>query len=222
MGNFLEFRNVTYTYQNHKKQYISLKNISYSFDKGKIYGIVGSDDSGKIATIILAGGLDKPTYGKVIYKGNDVTKIGLSKYRRNDSAIIFKSSNLIYYLNAYENIVVALKIANIKIKDKKKYCLNLLETFGLSKKQCFENISNLSANLQQRVALARAIVKNTDLILADEPTGNLNEKESQVFLNDLITLAHQGRCIIISTHSPSLAAKCDVQLRIQNGQIFEI
>ena len=99
MENVLEFKNVTYTYQNYKNQYVSLKNTSYSFDKGKIYGVVGSDDSGKIATVILAAGLDKPANGKVIYKGNDVTKIGLSKYRRNDSAIIFKSSNLIYYLN---------------------------------------------------------------------------------------------------------------------------
>ena len=97
MENVLEFKNVTYTYQNYKNQYVSLKNTSYSFDKGKIYGVVGSDDSGKIATVILAAGLDKPANGKVIYKGNDVTKIGLSKYRRNDSAIIFKSSNLIYY-----------------------------------------------------------------------------------------------------------------------------
>lgn len=222
MENVLEFKNVTYTYQNYKNQYVSLKNTSYSFDKGKIYGVVGSDDSGKIATVILAAGLDKPANGKVIYKGNDVTKIGLSKYRRNDSAIIFKSSNLIYYLNAYENILATLKIAKIKVSNKKKYCLNILEKLGLSKKQCFESVDNLPVNLQQRVALARAIVKNNDLILADEPTGNLDEKDSQEFLDDLITLAHQGRCVIVSTCSPSLAAKCDVQLRIQNGQIIEI
>ncbi|MCI9630135.1 ABC transporter ATP-binding protein [Thomasclavelia cocleata] len=219
----LGFEDVSYHYSDGSDNITILNKANYSFEKGKIYAIVGASGSGKTTTIVLAGGLDKPKAGKVYFKGTDTAEIGLNKYRRNDVSIVFQSYNLIYYMNAYENVANALEIANIKVNDKKDYCLKILNGLGLSKEQCFRDIRKLSGGQQQRVAIARAIAKDVDLILADEPTGNLDEKNSQDILKTFIDLAHKNnKCVIIVTHSPSLAKKCDVQLKIMEGQIVEI
>ena len=219
----LGFEDVSYHYSDGLDNITILNKANYSFEKGKIYAIVGASGSGKTTTIVLAGGLDKPKAGKVYFKGTDTAEIGLNKYRRNDVSIVFQSYNLIYYMNAYENVANALEIANIKVNDKKDYCLKILNALGLSKEQCFRDIRKLSGGQQQRVAIARAIAKDVDLILADEPTGNLDEKNSQDILKTFIELAHKNnKCVIIVTHSLSLAKKCDVQLKIMEGQIVEI
>ncbi|WP_278627119.1 ABC transporter ATP-binding protein [Thomasclavelia cocleata] len=219
----LGFEDVSYHYSDGLDNITILNKANYSFEKGKIYAIVGASGSGKTTTIVLAGGLDKPKAGKVYFKGTDTAEIGLNKYRRNDVSIVFQSYNLIYYMNAYENVANALEIANIKVNDKKDYCLKILNGLGLSKEQCFRDIRKLSGGQQQRVAIARAIAKGVDLILADEPTGNLDEKNSQDILKTFIELAHKNnKCVIIVTHSLSLAKKCDVQLKIMEGQIVEI
>ncbi|WP_279159854.1 ABC transporter ATP-binding protein [Thomasclavelia cocleata] len=219
----LGFEDVSYHYSDGLDNITILNKANYSFEKGKIYAIVGASGSGKTTTIVLAGGLDKPKAGKVYFKGTDTAEIGLNKYRRNDVSIVFQSYNLIYYMNAYENVANALEIANIKVNDKKDYCLKILNGLGLSKEQCFRDIRKLSGGQQQRVAIARAIAKDVDLILADEPTGNLDEKNSQDILKTFIELAHKNnKCVIIVTHSLSLAKKCDVQLKIMEGQIVEI
>lgn len=223
MEAILGFEDVSYHYSDGSDNITILNKANYSFEKGKIYAIVGASGSGKTTTIVLAGGLDKPKAGKVYFKGTDTTEIGLNKYRRNDVSIVFQSYNLIYYMNAYENVANALEIANIKVNDKKDYCLKILNGLGLSKEQCFRDIRKLSGGQQQRVAIARAIAKDVDLILADEPTGNLDEKNSQDILKTFIELAHKNnKCVIIVTHSLSLAKKCDVQLKIMEGQIVEI
>ena len=223
METILEFEDVSYHYLDGSSNVTILDKANYSFQKGKIYVIVGASGSGKTTTIILAGGLDKPKSGKVFFKGTDTAKIGLNKYRRNNISIVFQSYNLIHYMNAYENVVNAIEIAGVKIPNKKEYCLKILNDLGLSKEQCLRDIRKLSGGQQQRVAIARAIAKDVDLILADEPTGNLDEKNSREILKAFIELAHNNnKCVIIVTHSPSLAKKCDVQLKINDGQIVEI
>ena len=223
METILEFEDVSYHYLDGSSNVTILDKANYSFQKGKIYAIVGASGSGKTTTIILAGGLDKPKSGKVFFKGTDTAKIGLNKYRRNNISIVFQSYNLIHYMNAYENVVNAIEIAGVKIPNKKEYCLKILNDLGLSREQCLRDIRKLSGGQQQRVAIARAIAKDVDLILADEPTGNLDEKNSREILKAFIELAHNNnKCVIIVTHSPSLAKKCDVQLKINDGQIVEI
>lgn len=223
METILSFEDVSYHYLDGSSNVSILDRANYCFEKGKIYAIVGASGSGKTTTIVLAGGLDKPKSGKVCFRNKDTAQIGLNKFRRNDISIVFQSYNLIHYMNAYENVVNAIEIANLKIPDKKEYCLKILNSLGLSKEQCFRDIRKLSGGQQQRVAIARAIAKDVDLILADEPTGNLDEKNSQDILNTFIELAHKNdKCIIIVTHSRSLAQKCDVQLKISEGQIIEI
>lgn len=223
METILSFEDVSYHYLDGSSNVTILDKANYCFEKGKIYAIVGASGSGKTTTIVLAGGLDKPKAGKVLFKGNDTAKIGLNKYRRNNISIVFQSYNLIHYMNAYENVANAIEIANIKVPNKKEYCLRILDDLGLSQEQCFRDIRKLSGGQQQRVAIARAIAKDVDLILADEPTGNLDEKNSRDILKTFIDLAHNNnKCVIIVTHSPSLAKRCDVQLKINEGQIIEI
>lgn len=223
METVLGFEDVSYHYLDGSSNVTILDKANYSFEKGKIYAIVGASGSGKTTTIVLAGGLDKPKAGKVCFKGMDTAKIGLNKYRRNDISIVFQSYNLIHYMNAYENVANAIEIAGIKVNNKKEYCLKILNNLGLSNEQCFRDIRKLSGGQQQRVAIARAIAKDVDLILADEPTGNLDEKNSRDILKTFIDLAHDNdKCVIIVTHSPSLAQKCDVQLKITEGQIIEL
>ena len=223
METILSFEDVSYSYLDGSSTVTILDKANYDFEKGKIYAIVGASGSGKTTTIVLAGGLDKPKEGKVNFKGTDINQIGLNKYRRNDISIVFQAYNLIYYMNAYENIANAIEIPNIKVPNKKEYCLNILQKLGLTKDQCFRDIRKLSGWQQQRIAIARAMAKDVDLILADEPTGNLDEKNSREILKIFIDLAHNdNKCVVIVTHSPSLAAKCDAQLKISDGQIIEV
>ena len=175
----MNFEDVSYHYLDGSSNVSILNKANYSFEKGKIYAIVGASGSGKTTTIVLAGGLDKPKGGKVIFKGQDTARIGLNKYRRNDISIVFQSYNLIHYMNAYENVANAIEIAGRKVQNKKEYCLDILKKLGLSKEQSLRDIRKLSGGQQQRIAIARAIAKDVDLILADEPTGNLDEKNSK-------------------------------------------
>ena len=223
METILSFEDVSYSYLDGSSTVTILDKANYDFEKGKIYAIVGASGSGKTTTIVLAGGLDKPKEGKVNFKGTDINQIGLNKYRRNDISIVFQAYNLIYYMNAYENVANAIEIPNIKVPNKKEYCLNILQKLTLDRVLCFRDIRKLSGGQQQRIAIARAMAKDVDLILADEPTGNLDEKNSREILKIFIDLAHNdNKCVVIVTHSPSLAAKCDAQLKISDGQIIEV
>lgn len=223
MENILTFKDVCYHYQDGSKQVSILDKANYSFEKGKIYAIVGASGSGKTTTIVLAGGLDTPKDGTMYFKEQDIKKNGLSNYRKNDISIVFQSYNLIHYMNALENVCNAITITGKKISNKNEYGLSILEKLGLSKEESIRDIRKLSGGQQQRVAIARAIAKDVDLILADEPTGNLDEKNSNEILNIFIELAHQqDKCVIIVTHSNALANKCDVILKIKEGQIITI
>ena len=228
METILSFEDVSYSYLDGSSTVTFgdlevLHDIDFTVSKGEVVTIIGASGSGKTTTIVLAGGLDKPKEGKVNFKGTDINQIGLNKYRRNDISIVFQAYNLIYYMNAYENVANAIEIPNIKVPNKKEYCLNILQKLGLTKDQCFRDIRKLSGGQQQRIAIARAMAKDVDLILADEPTGNLDEKNSREILKIFIDLAHNdNKCVVIVTHSPSLAAKCDAQLKISDGQIIEV
>lgn len=142
MEKLLELENVSYSYQDGKEKNQILDHASYLFEKGKIYAVVGASGSGKTTTLSLASGLDKPDDGKVLFKGKDIQEIGLNKYRREDISIVFQSYNLIYYMNALENVMSALEIAGIKRKDKKNIVylfLNNLDFPKMNVKEIFDN-----------------------------------------------------------------------------------
>ena len=222
MESLLEFKNVSYSYPDGQDDDPVLKDTSYSFEKGKVYAIVGSSGSGKTTTLALASGLDSPQEGKILYKQEDISQIGLTKYRKEKMTIVFQSYNLIYYMNALDNVMLALDIAHKKIKNKKEYCLQILDQLGISKDMALRDVRKLSGGQQQRVAIARAIVKDTDLILADEPTGNLDEDNALEVMKLFIELAHQeNKCVIIVSHSLTLASMCDQQLKIKNEKLID-
>ncbi len=223
MENILTFKNVGYHYIDGTQKVTILDKANYNFEKGKIYAVVGPSGSGKTTTIALAGGLDNAKEGAVLYDGKDISKIGNNEYRRKYVSIVFQSYNLIHYMNAYENVMNALTISKIKKTDNKQYVIDTLMSLGLSHDQCFRDIRKLSGGQQQRIAIARAIAKDVDIILADEPTGNLDKKNALAIIKTLHQLAREkNKCVILVTHSMSIAKSCDVQLQIEEGQIIEI
>lgn len=218
----LTYDNVCYYYKDGSRQVNILKDAHYQFEKGKIYAIVGASGSGKTTSLVLAGGLDEPKSGHILYKGEDISKIGLTKYRRNHVSIVFQSYNLITYMNALQNVMSAMEISHIKVHDKKKYAMDILKDLGLNEDECKRDIRKLSGGQQQRVAIARAIAKDVDLILCDEPTGNLDEETSQGIIETFVRLAHEkNKCVIVVTHSKEFASCLDVQLKIHQGQFIE-
>ena len=219
----LSFENVCYHYKDGSSQVNILKNASYQFEKGKIYAIVGASGSGKTTSLVLAGGLDRPKAGHILYKGIDIEKIGLTKYRKNNVSIVFQSYNLITYMNAVQNVIHAMEISGIIVPNKKEYALNILKDLGLSEDESQRDIRKLSGGQQQRIAIARAMAKDVDLILCDEPTGNLDEETSRGIIQTFMNLAHQkNKCVIVVTHSKDFAACLDIQLKIHQGQLEKI
>ena len=219
----LSFENVCYHYKDGSSQVNILKNASYQFEKGKIYAIVGASGSGKTTSLVLAGGLDRPKAGHILYKGIDIEKIGLTKYRKNNVSIVFHSYNLITYMNAVQNVINAMEISGIIVPNKKEYALNILKELGLSEDESQRDIRKLSGGQQQRIAIARAMAKDVDLILCDEPTGNLDEETSRGIIQTFMNLAHQkNKCVIVVTHSKDFAACLDIQLKIHQGQLEKI
>lgn len=189
----LSFENVCYHYKDGSSQVNILKNASYQFEKGKTYAIVGASGSGKTTSLVLAGGLDSPKAGHILYKGIDIEKIGLTKYRKNNVSIVFQSYNLITYMNAVQNVINAMEISGIIVPNKKEYALNILKELGLSEDESQRDIRKLSGGQQQRIAIARAMAKDVDLILCDEPTGNLDEETSRGIIQTFINLAHKKK-----------------------------
>lgn len=223
METVLSFKDVCYHYKDGNRQVNILKDASYDFELGKTYAIVGASGSGKTTSLVLAGGLDSPKSGQILFRNEDLSKIGLSKYRRNHVSIVFQSYNLIHYLNAYQNVVNAMDISHIKVPNKKEYAINILKELGLNDEECKRDIRKLSGGQQQRVAVARAIAKDVDLILCDEPTGNLDDETSKGIIQNLIDLAHtKNKCVIVVTHSKEFAECLDVQLKINKGKLEKI
>lgn len=192
--------NVKYSYAGNKTV---LKNISAEFDVGKIYAIIGPSGCGKTTLLSLLGGLDSPSGGQVLYQGEDIEKKGLAWHRKNNVAFIFQNYNLIDYMTPAENVALTSKLPPLPI----------LERLGLTKEESKRNVLKLSGGQQQRVAIARALASDTSIILADEPTGNLDEDTAAEIANILKECAHQmNKCVIIVTHSNHLAKQADVTL----------
>ena len=207
----LELKDVCYRYEDTPKDDYVLKNINYEFDLGKTYAIKGKSGSGKTTLLSLLAGLEKCQEGKIIYDGKDLNKLDLDNYRSKSIGIVFQSYNLLPHLNAIENIVLSMDISKSKIKDKTKEAIRLLEKVGLSEKEGKRRVLKLSGGEQQRVAIARSLSYNPDIILADEPTGNLDEQTENDIIKILTDLAKkENKCIIIVTHSVNVAKKVDI------------
>jgi len=193
-----------------------LNNVTFEFEPGHIYAIVGKSGAGKTTLLSVLSGLASPTSGTITYNGKDVKDLNKYEYRSKYVGVIFQNFNLLTKLTAAENIVLSLDISGVKIKDKKAEAYRLLESVGFEEDEYDRRILKLSGGQQQRVAIARALSYNPDIILADEPTGNLDGETEKDIMKILRELANAGKCVIIVTHSPSVAEATDITYELKN------
>ena len=204
----LTLKDVAYSYEESSKKVF--ENLSYTFESGKIYAVVGRSGAGKTTLLSLLSGLETPTEGAVCFKDQDIRKIDRYKYRSRYVGIIFQSFNLLPHLTAMENVILSMDVSGIKYSDKKKKAMELLKKVGLEEGEAKRRVLKLSGGQQQRVAIARALSYDPEVILADDPTGNL-DKETE---DEIMKIFHQlvreeDKCIIIVTHSEEVSAQAD-------------
>lgn len=207
----LELKDVSYYYKSQKDKII-LNHISYEFKKGVMYAILGSSGSGKTTLLSLLAGLDVPIEGTVCVAGEDILQRGLNAHRRDNVSLVFQNYNLIDYLTPVENVKLGGKA------DAEK----LLRQMGIDELQRKRNVMQLSGGQQQRVAIARALASKAPILLADEPTGNLDEDTANEIISIFQKLAHeQEKCVIVVTHSKELAEQADHILTLKKGKFAE-
>ena len=206
--NILEAKNLSYNYANSKEKVLS--SVNQGFEEGEFHAIIGKSGAGKSTFLSLLAGLDSPQDGEILFRGENIEKEGYSKHRRDNISLVFQNYNLIEYLTPLENIRLVNKHASEDI---------LLE-LGLDRSQIKRNILKLSGGQQQRVAIARALVSEAPVILADEPTGNLDQASSKEIIDLFKRLAKErNKCVIVVTHSKDIADAADVVLEISNKKL---
>lgn len=207
----LELKDVSYYYKSQKDKII-LDHISYEFKKGVMYAVLGSSGSGKTTLLSLLAGLDVPIDGTICVAGENILQKGLNAHRRDNVSLVFQNYNLIDYLTPVENVKLGGKA------DAEK----LLTQMGIDELQRKRNVMQLSGGQQQRVAIARALASKAPILLADEPTGNLDEDTANEIIAIFQKLAHeQEKCVIVVTHSKELAEQADHILTLKKGAFEE-
>ena len=206
----LELIDVSYRYNDASKDDYVFKNLSYTFEAGKVYAIKGKSGSGKTTLLSLISGLEKCSEGKIIFDGKDLKKMNLDEYRSTHIGIVFQSYNLLPYLTALENVTLAMDISKEKITNKKDKALQLMQKVGLDESYANRKILKLSGREQQRIVIARSLSCGAKMIVADEPTGNLDKDTENDIMSILKDLArNDNKCIIIVTHSENVCKQVD-------------
>lgn len=206
----LELKKLTYKYKDADKN--TLNDINYIFKEGVFYAITGKSGAGKSTFLSLLSGLDTPTSGEILFKGENILEEGYYKHRKNNITLVFQSYNLIDYLTPLENIRLVNKEADSDI----------LLSLGLSEDKINRNVLKLSGGEQQRVAIARALVSKAPIILADEPTGNLDSETGREIIDVFKRLAlEKNKCVIVVTHSKELAEEADINLILEKTKLTE-
>lgn len=209
--NILEIKDVSYSYSSSNEEVLSL--VNRGFEQGKFYAIIGKSGTGKSTLLSLLAGLDSPDTGQILFKNNNIEEKRHNYHRKNNISLVFQNYNLIDYLNPLENIRLVNKNASEDI---------LLE-LGLDKSQTRRNVMKLSGGQQQRVAIARALVSEAPIILADEPTGNLDDVTAGEIIDILKKLAmERNKCVIVVTHSKEVAKAADIVLELKDRKLQEV
>lgn len=219
--NILSTHNLTKTYGTGDNVVHALTDVSLDIEEGKFVSIIGSSGSGKSTLLNLLGGLDRPTSGDVILDGKAIFEMddeALTIFRRRKIGFVFQNYNLVPILNVYENIVLPIELDGTKIDT--AYVDKIMDVLGLSEKK-FSMTNQLSGGQQQRVAIARALAAKPSIILADEPTGNLDSKTSMDVIALLkLTGKEFAQTIVMITHNEEIATMADQMIRIEDGRIF--
>lgn len=211
MNKILSMKNVSYRYEDADANDYVLKDINYDFELGKTYAICGKSGSGKTTLLSLISGLETKYEGVITYDNKDLKQIDLDKYRNTHIGIVFQSYNLLPHLTTIENIILSMDISGIKNKDKRTQALKLMKSVGLNETFADRRVLKLSGGEQQRIAIARSLSYNPHVILADEPTGNLDKDTEDEILKIFKDLAHkENKCVIIVTHSKNVSDNVDI------------
>ena len=217
----LEVSHVSYVYRNRYQSVQAVKDVSYAFAYGKLTALVGKSGSGKTTLLSLLAGLDLPTEGEVLYNGTPTAKLDLDAYRRQDAAVIYQSYNLFPKLTVLENAMVPLLLQKKSKQEAQEAAARRLAEAGIGEDMFKRYPNMLSGGEQQRVAIARALTTGARIILADEPTGNLDVENSEHIIRILHTLAReQNYCVVVVTHDLGIAEAADQVLRLQDGRIL--
>ena len=216
----LILKDVKYTYKSKYQTVNALKGITYEFQPQKFYALIGRSGSGKTTLLSLLAALDVPTEGEVLYQGTSTKELDRDKYHQDSVAVIYQSYNLLPLLTVLENVAFPLEMKGVP--NAKQIAAEKLQVVGLNETYHKRLPAMLSGGEQQRVAVARALTSEAQIILADEPTGNLDTENSEVIIDLLQKLAHeQGYCVIVVTHDLSIADKADEVLRMKDGTLVE-
>jgi len=219
----LELKDVSYRYKSKYQQVDAVKHVNCAFEKGKVYGLVGKSGSGKSTLLSLLAGLDLPTSGQVLFEGRPTSEMDLAKYRRECAAMIYQSFRLFPLLTVSENITYPMELRGFNGKKARDRARELVKRVALPESVLDRFPNMLSGGEQQRVAIARAMSMDSSLLLADEPTGNLDEENSVNIIDILVKLAHEsGYCVIIATHDLSILPKMDVVFRMNSGVLHRM
>lgn len=216
----LEVKNVSYKYSGTDRNV--LEDININFERGKIYAIVGKSGSGKTTLLSILSGLDVCTEGEIFFEGKNLKEINRYDYRAKSIGVVFQAYNLLTTASVVENIVLAMNISGVKDPNKEEIAYKTLESVGLSREKAKRKVLKLSGGEQQRVGIARVLSHNPNIIIADEPTGNLDYETEEEILNIFAKLAHEkDKCVIIVTHSKVVAEFADVVLNLSGGKLAD-
>lgn len=217
----LQLDDVSYQYVTPYVTVQAVRNVTYGFEKGKVYSLTGTSGSGKTTLLSIMAGLDLPSSGQVLFKGKPTSQLDLDRYRRENTTVIYQNFYLLPLLTVAENVMYPMELIGEKPAKARKKALELIKQVGLTEDEFGRFPTQLSGGQQQRVAIARALGTPAEVILADEPTGNLDKENTETVLNLLVDLAHtHNYCVIIITHDNELAAKTDVTLQMDDGKLL--
>lgn len=219
----LTLQSVRYSYSNKYQTVEALKNVNCEFQQGLIYAIVGKSGSGKSTMLSLMAGLDLPNEGDVLFRGTSTRTLNLDTFRRNDVAMIYQSFRLFPLLTALENVMYPMELHGIRPREAKKRAEEYIRSVDLTDTVFNRFPSMLSGGEQQRVAIARALAMDTNLMLADEPTGNLDSPTARNIIALLARLAHERNyCVVVVTHDLEVLDMMDVTYQMRDGLLVKV
>ena len=221
LSDILKADHVSYTYQGKYQKVHALRDVSCTFAPGRFYAVTGRSGSGKTTLLSLLAGLDRPTQGEIFYDGTPYAELDTAKLRREKLSIVFQNFQLFPLLTIEENITYPMELSRVKTAQARERAVQLLEAVGLPKELRKKYPAMLSGGEQQRVAIARALASAPRIILADEPTGNLDFENGENIIRILKNLVEkESYCVILVTHDRGIAEQADVVYQVQDGQIL--
>ncbi len=212
----LKIENITYTYRNAGR--MALNNVSCEFPSGRVSAVIGPSGSGKTTLLSILAGLDRPSGGKVLLDNTDLSGMDLDKYRRQDVSVIFQAFQLFPLLTVMENVCYPMELNGVSKKEAQERAKDILHQIGIKEEQWKRYPSHISGGEQQRVAIARSLASGAGVLLADEPTGNLDGENRHNVVDILLKLAHEkGYCVVIVTHDLAVADAADEVYHMADG-----